>query len=183
MADIARDDITKERNADQIIEEVARLCAGDPARPLVAAEVKEEAIGATLGAVRGQSAVSGRAHGLDGSSPESAISRYQLGKKLRHFQKLLAVLPSDLIANASSVIVTTSNIPPPRLRLGKSLIEKPREGILFGPGFRNLLGLVERCATSEKRLRRLRTCPKGLDVTVEIPRDLSDNRIFAGSAS
>ena len=88
----------KERNADQI-EEVARLCAGDPTRPLVAAEVKEAAISATLGAVRGR-------------SPEAAISRYQLGKKLRHFQKLLAVLPSDLIANASSVIVTTSNTPP-----------------------------------------------------------------------
>lgn len=101
----------RERNADQI-EEVARLCAGDPARPLVAAEVKEEAISATLGAVRGRSAVSGRACGLYGSSPEAAISRYQLGKKLRHFQKLLAVLPSDLIANASSVIVTTSNTPP-----------------------------------------------------------------------
>lgn len=170
----------QERNADQI-EEVARLCAGDPARPLVAAEVKEETISAALGAVRGRSAVSGRARGLDGSSPEVAISRYQLGKKLRHFQKLLAVLPSDLIANASSVIVTTSNTP--RLRLGKSLIEKPCEGISFGPSFRNLLGLVERCATSEKRLRRLRTCPKGLDVTVEIPRDLSDNRILAGSAS
>ena len=111
LASIARDDITKERNADQI-EEVARRCAGDPARPLVAAEVKEEAISATLGAVRGGSAVSGRARWLDGSSPEAAISRYQLGKKLRHFQKLLAVLPSDLIANASSVIVTTSNTPP-----------------------------------------------------------------------
>lgn len=146
LASIARDDITKERNADQI-EEVARRCAGDPARPLVAAEVKEAAISATLGAVRGRSAVSGQARGLDGSSPEAAISRYQLGKKLRHFQKLLAVLPSDLIANASSVIVTTSNTP--RLRLGKSLIEKPREGISFGPSSRNLLGLVERCATSK----------------------------------
>lgn len=75
LASIARDDITKERNADQI-EEVARLCAGDPARPLVAAGVKEEAISVTLGAVSGCSAVSGRARGLDGSSPEAAKSRY-----------------------------------------------------------------------------------------------------------
>ena len=141
----------KERNADQI-EEVARLCAGDPTRPLVAAEVKEAAISATLGAVRGRSAVSGRARGLDGSSLEVAISRYQLGKKLRHFQKLLAVLPSDLIANASIVIVTTSNNP--RLRLGKSLIEIPVNKTTFEPSCRNLLGLVEHCASSESRLRR-----------------------------
>lgn len=125
--------------------------------------------------------MNGQPYGLDGSSPEDAGSRYNLGKKLRHVQKLLAVLPSDLIANASSVIVTTSNNP--RLCLGKSLIEIPVNRISFEPSYRNLLGLVEHCASSKRQLRRLGTSPKGLDVTVEIPRDLSDNRIFAGGAS
>lgn len=48
---------------------------------------------------------------------------------LRHFQKFLALLPSDLIANAAVVIVTTSTNHP-RRRLGKSLIiEKPKPHI------------------------------------------------------
>jgi hypothetical protein len=48
---------------------------------------------------------------------------------LRHFQKFLALLPSDLIANAAVVIVTTSTNHP-RRRLGKSLIiENPKQRI------------------------------------------------------
>lgn len=94
-------------------------------------------------AVSGHSAVNGHASRRDESSPEDIGSRYYLGTKLRHIQKLLAVLPSDLIANASIVIVTTSNNP--RLRLGKSLIEIPVNRITFKPSCRELLGS---CKTS-----------------------------------
>ena len=99
-------------------------------------------------------AVNGHASGRDDSSPEDAGSRYSLGTKLRHFQKLLAVLPSDLIANASIVIVTTSNNPRPRLE--KSLIEILVNRITFKPNYRELFGVVEPRASSEVRLRRPR---------------------------
>lgn len=122
--------------------------------------------------------MSGHARGRDGSSPEGAGSRYPLGTKLRHFQKLLAVLPSDLIANASIVIVTTSNNP--RRCPGKSLIGILVNRISFEPSCRKLLGSVEIARSSDRRLRRLGVSSQGLDVTVEIPREISDNRILAG---
>src|SRR5690242_5604544 len=75
-----------------------------------------------------------------------------LATKLRHFQKLLAVLPSDLIANASIVIVTTSNNP--RLRLGKSLIEIPVISFRSNQATGTCLVFVEHCASSESRLRQ-----------------------------